>query len=523
MFKLKKLAVALTLAFPIAASAETNADLQRQIDSLKAEVQELKALVKQQAQQPAAPAAATTAAPAEEQSNRADIERLQVQVDALQDGQETAGMKGLRISAGIDPAYIYNKAKGTSSFAFLNNFGNVNGSGEVFSYDNSFFGLAYIDFQKEMQDNGTKFRLTLMPSKSVGSGFAYYSSIVHEASASIPLTDKQTRLLVGQFPDVSGYQPFVNSFSGQNAITANQLFAGFGEFFITKNILFDFAAPFAYTGVGTDIVRGPWEVRAWLANFGTARNDVNTCGNAAVSPTLDPTTGAVIDPGTSGNTPCSPRPQIAPMFIYNATYAKEEFWGYEFTGFEGNANNWIAGGVSRLDSFEIDGWFTRAEFNANLQFNVGRQKDAAFNGGDSSWWGLSALVSQRVTNRLTLAGRADYLNNDKNGGGTFAVLTTIPSNIEATNYFGSNAGSPYLGDFYNGFGPGDPNAAGYDANKGANRYELSFSATYRLSPYVALRGEVRHDVATTPAFYYWTDQSFRKSNDVYGLQTIVNF
>jgi hypothetical protein len=520
MLKLKQMAVAVALVFPLAAGAETNAQLQSEIDALKAEVNELKAMIKQQVQTPA-PRQAETPAPAAEAVSPSDFAQIQVKVDALEDGQSTAGMKGLRISAGMDPTYIYNRAKGTSSFAFLNNFGNINGSGEVFSYDNSFFGTAYLDFQKEMEDNGTKFRLTLMPSKSVGSGFAYYSSIVHEASASIPLTDKQTRMLVGQFPDVSGYQPFINTYSGQNAITSNQLFPGFGEFFITKNILFDFAAPFAYTGIGTDIVRGPWEVRAWLANFGTARNDVNTCP-AATASTVD--ANGVFLAGT-GNIACSPRPQIAPMFIYNATYAKEEFWGYEFTGFEGNTNNWIAGGTSRLDSFEIDGWFTRAEFNGNLQFNVGRQKDAAFNGGDSSWWGLSGLVSQRVTNRLTLAGRADYLYNQKNGGGTFAVLTTIPSTIDAgnPNLAAGTLGQPYLGDFYNGFGPGDPNAAGYDPSKGANRYELSFSATYRLSPYVAVRGEYRHDHATTPAFYFWTDQTFRSSNDVLGLQTIVNF
>jgi hypothetical protein len=499
MLKLKQMAVAVALVFPLAAGAETNAQLQSEIDALKAEVNELKAMIKQQMQTPAAPAAAAPApAPAAEAVSPSDFAQLQVKVDALEDGQSTAGMKGLRISAGMDPTYIYNRAKGTSSFAFLNNFVNANGSGEVFSYDNSFFGVAYLDFQKEMEDNGTKFRLTLMPSKSVGSGFNYFSSIVHEASASIPLTDKQTRLLVGQFPDVSGYQPFINTYSGQNAITSNQLFPGFGEFFITKNLLFDFAAPFAYTGIGTDIVRGPWEVRAWLANFNSARNDVNTCTNA---------------PADVTGYGCGPRPQIAPMFIYNATYAKEEFWGYEFTGFEGDAtnlNNYPD--TSRLDSFEIDYWFTRAEFNGNLQFNVGRQKNAAFNGGDAQWWGLSALASERVTSRLTLAARADYMNNDKNGGGTFALGGGALPGV-----------SGFVGDAYNGFGPGDPNAPGYDPNRGANRYELSLSATYRMSPYVAVRGEYRHDHATTPAFYFWTDQTFRSSNDVLGLQTIVNF
>ena len=108
-----------------------------------------------------------------------------------------------------------------------------------------------------------------------------------------------------------------------------------------------------------------------------------------------------------------------------------------------------------------------------------------------------------------LAARADYLNNEKNGGGTFNVFTPV--------------GQVNTGDFVNGFGAGDPNAAGYDANKGANRYALSFSATYRLTPNVALRSELRHDHASTAAFYYYGDQSYKKTNDTLGLQTVVNF
>ena len=104
--------------------------------------------------------------------------------------------------------------------------------------------------------------------------------------------------------------------------------------------------------------------------------------------------------------------------------------------------------------------------------------------------------------KLTLAARADYLSNAKNGGGTF------------------NVGGQ---DGINGFGAGDPGAAGYDINKGANRYALSVAGTYRLTPNVAFRGELRHDHASTAAFFYYGDQSYRKTNDVLGLQTVVNF
>jgi hypothetical protein len=432
----------------------------------------------------------------------ADFDRLSVKVDAMQDSMATAGMNGLRISAGIDPVYMYNKDKGTKSFAFLNNFAPISGSSEFYSYDNSYFGVAYLDIQKQM-DDGTKMRITLMPSKSSGSGYNF-GNIVHEASASIPLSDQATRLIVGQMPDVSGYQPYVNTFAGANAVYDNQLYYGFPEFFITKNLQFDFTAATFYTGAGLDITSGPWETKLILANFNSARND---CSQAMVN------SGA-----------CAQTAPNSPTFIYNATYAQAEYWGYEFTGYEGKVSNWNTGGISRLDQFEIDAWWTRADLNANIQYTIGRQKDAAMNWDaagnpqDAGWWGISTLVSQNITRRFTLAGRLDYLNNQKNGGGTF--------NVYDSNTYGTNAAltaTGVVGDGINGFGAGDPNAPGYDANKGANRTSISVAGTYRLSQYVALRGEIRHDIATTAAFYNFSDGTFVKTNDTVGLQTIVNF
>jgi hypothetical protein len=436
-----------------------------------------------------------------------DFNQLQVKVDALEDSLLVSGFKGLRISGGMDPTYIANRNKGTSSFAFLNNFtglyGGGAGSGEFYSYDNSYFGLAYLDIQKEMED-GSKMRLILAPSKSAGSQYNF-GNIVHEASVSIPIDGPTTRLIVGQMPDVSGYEPFMNGFSGTNAITSNQLYPGFPEYFITKNMLFDFTAATFYTGAGVDMVRGPWEVKLILANFNAARND---CPATPVS---------------AGNGTCSAA-NTTPTFIYNATYAQAEYWGYEFTGYEGNVTNWNSGNANRLDQFEIDTWYTRGDFNTNLQYTLGRQANAAnnqdVNGNpqDAGWWGISSLVSERVTPKLTLAGRFDYINNQKNGGGTF--------NTYNSNQFNANksisAVQP-LGDAINGFGPGDPNAAGYDANVGANRSSFTLAATYRLTRYAALRAEVRHDMSTTQSFYRYSDGAFTNTNDTVGLQTVVNY
>lgn len=483
MMKLKQTALAVSLVFPILASAQSNADLQRQIDALQVQIKQLTEALKGAAPAPVQAAQVPTVDPD-------DFNRIKTKVEAMEDQSEIAGFKGLRISGGIDPTYVYNRNKRSSSFGFLNNFsGNdSNGSPQVYSYDNSYFGLAYLDIQKELDDGGTRFRLTLAPSKSAGSSFNI-GNIAHEASASIPIDGPSTRLLVGQMPDVSGYQPFFNSFVGANSVTSNLLYPGFSEYFVTKNLLFDFTAATAYTGVGLDLARGAWDTKLFLANMNSARNDI------------------------SGNNTASTR---SPSFIYNATYAKEEFWGVEFTGYEGkvlnpNASLTSTPSATRLDQFEIDGWWTRGDINTNLQLTLGRQQQAAFNGGDSQWYGMSYVLSKKVGPAWTFAGRFDYLNNQKNGGGTFNV------------FGGNDPAGVATGDVYNGFGPGDPNDPNYDPNKGANRFSVTGAVTYRLTRNVAFRGELRFDRATTPSFYQWSDGTYRKSNTTIGLQTIVNF
>ena len=80
----------------------------------------------------------------------------------------------------MDPTFIYNKAQNRSGFQFLNAVGD-----DGYNYDNSYFGAAVIDFQKETEC-GTRWRLTLAPNRGVGSVFDGQSP-VHEASVSIPL------------------------------------------------------------------------------------------------------------------------------------------------------------------------------------------------------------------------------------------------------------------------------------------------------------------------------------------------
>ncbi len=481
MRRFSALALAIGIGLPLAARAQapSNEELLKEIQSLKERIQQLEEKAK---------ALDDAGGPID----RDEFNRIKTKAEALEDQKEAAGFKGFRVAGGIDPAYMYNKALGSRSFSFLNAFSGTN----VYTYDNSYTGTAYIDFQKEMQDGGTRFRLTLVPRKSAGSAFDP-GSIVHEASASIPLSDAQTRLMVGQLPDFSGYDNYFSSFSGTNAITSNQLYPGYPTAFITHNLLFDFAELTAYTGVGLDITRGYWETKAVLANANSPRYDSSNCGGC--------------------------RPQTSPTLILNTTYAKEEFWYVEGTAYLGkvtNFNNVTDGSSTRADAMkqlEVDGNFTRGDFMGNVQFTYGTQKNAAFNGGDAKWWGTSIMASERLDPVFSVAGRVDYMNNSKNGGGGFAIASQAPSQA------GLSGNNFAPGDFYDGFGPGDPTAPGYDVNSGANRYSLTLSSTYRYTQNVSFRAEYRYDHASKAAFYYVPTGDFRNSNDLLGVQTIVNF
>jgi len=487
--KLKVTVIAVALAFPLLASAQTSAQMQGEIDALKAQIKELQDMIKGKAM-----AGGSMAAPAAEAQPSVDVEefnRIKTKVEAADDVREVNGMKGLRISGGIDPVYVYNDSKHTSTFSFGNNTTTPAGT----SYDDSVFGVAYLDLQKEME-GGTKFHLTLMPTKSTGgtygvgsSGSLTNGSIIQEASASIPLTGSDTRLIVGQFPDVSGYEAWYPTYVGENNISTNQLYPTYATNFVTHNLLFDFTGAFLYTGAGLDLTRGPWETKLFVANVDAPRSDANI----KLSRTGQSTSNAGL--------------------VYNASYTQEEFWGVEFTGYFLPNMPTPQGGAGTVNSFEIDGNYNRGTFSSNLQFVAGTQQHGAYsldaNGNlqDSQWYGMSLMLANRVSGRWSLASRFDYLVNQLNGGGTFVLNT-------------SNAGGTNTGDAVNGFGP---DAADSSGQTGTNRAAISLSATYKLNQNASLRSEVRRDFATSNAFYDYGTGNMNSTNDVVALQAIVNF
>ena len=477
--KLKVTAIAVALAFPMLANAQSSAQMQGEIDALKAQVQALSALVKGSADSDAAPTV-----------DMEEFNRIKTKVEAADDVQAVNGMKSLRISGGIDPVFIFNQAKNSSGFSFGNN-------AAAFSYDDSMFGVAYLDLQKEME-GGTKFHLTLMPTKSVGGSYNANGSMIQEASASIPIDGSSTRIMVGQMPDVSGYEAWYPTYVGENSLSSNLLYPTYATNFVTHNLLFDFTGASFYTGVGLDLVRGPWETKLIVANMNASRGD----------------TGLSLSGTGQSNQNAA--------FIYNAAYTQEEFWGVEFTGYVAPNMPTPTGGTGSVNSFEVDGNFTRGTFNGNLQFVVGTQQNGAYspdangNAQDSRWYGMSLLLSERLNPQWSVATRVDYLNNQANGGGIFTLSQANSGNPP------SAAGTPPFttGDWINGFGPDATDPTG---QTGTNRAALAVSATYHVSQNASLRAELRRDFASSAAFYDYNSGNMTSANNVVALQALVNF
>ena len=457
-------ALAIGATFAFGAFAQSPADLLREIQALKDRVAEL------EGKKPAGTPASAQWGMTPEQS--AEFNRIAVKTEAMEDARDASGLKLLKIAGYMDPTFIYNKRQNRAGFQFLNAV-----SDDLYNYDNSYFGAAVIDFQKET-DSGTKWRLTLAPNRGVGSVFDGQSP-VHEASISVPLTDLQTRFIAGQLPDWSGYEYLQP--------TLNKL--------ITHNLLFDFTLPTAYTGAGMEVTSGKWIIKSMLANMNASRKQ-------------------------SGSK--------TPVITYRVDYSRGEFQGFGFAGVHGKAVNFRANdGVGNpisglpydlrdtsLNLFEVDGYFIRGDWTVQGQVSAGKQKNASVIADpvsgdlrDASWWGLSALAAYKWMPRFETTARLDHINNKKNGGG---LLT-----------FG-------FADGRNGIGPNttidcvtDPTIAA--CNEGANRSALTLGASWLFNLNTTFKAEYRIDRANLPVFLDVKSNTYSKTNQLFGASVLVSF
>ena len=459
--KLTLLALALVAALP--AAAQSNAEVLNEIKALRDRVNQLEQQLKDsQAKAAAAPQPQWGMTP----EQVAELNRITVKTEALEDSREASGFTGLKISGQMQAAYIYNRAQDLAGFQFLDSVANYG-----YNYWNSYIGMAILDFQKEMSD-GTKWRLTLAPQRGVGSVIDGYS-IVQEASVSVPLTDLQTRFIAGQIPDWSGYEYLQP--------TLNKL--------ITHNLLFDFTLPTGYIGAGVDLTSGKWVTKAMLAQMNQNANFSAAKGS---------------------------------VLAVRVDYARGEYQGFGAAGVYGQAPNFVNGYAcddctptnSNLGLIEVDGYFVRGDWTVQGQLSYGYQKDAAItanaNGGlqTASWYGLSTLAAYKFTPRFEGVGRFDYLNNGKNGGGLLGYGISPENGIGPDGTLGCVQGAAAV----------DPGC-----NDGASRYALAVGLNYVFNQYTMFKAEYRYDWANQPVFLYVDDGSYRKNNSVLGASVVVSF
>ncbi len=456
--------LAALLACAPAAQAQSNDDLLKELRALRQRVEDLESKLKAPAA-PAAPAAANTQWGMTPQQVQ-DFNRIAVKTEALEDAVEAQGLKSLKISGYIDPTYVWNKNQQRAGFQFLNRV-----SDDGYNYDNSYFGVASIDFQKEME-GGIKWRLTLMPNRGAGSiADAGGNSIVHEASVSVPLGDLQTRFLAGQIPDWSGYE-YIQP-------TQTKL--------VTRGLLLDFIEPTAYTGIGMEYLRGKWDTKWLLANFNSTKQ-----AQKARSPVL----------------------------AYRVDYAKGEFNGFGFAGVHGKVANArdvdaASPASSMLNMIEADAYFIRGDFTWQGQIGIGGQQRAAISADpvsgalrDSRWLGASTLLAYKFIPRWEVVGRFDYIKNDKNGGGLLGYTVADGRNGIGPGVSGLDAtGAPIYGD----------------PDKGANRMALALGVNWLLNLNTVIKTEYRFDQASQAVFYDVASGGYRKSNQLFGTSVVVSF
>jgi hypothetical protein len=412
--------------------------------------------------------AADLTAPGMTAEQVAEFNRIKVKTEALEDNQESSGFKGLKISGYMDPAYVYNVNKQRGTFQFLTPIAK-----EAYGYDNGYFATLALDIVKET-DSGTKFHLTLYPKRGGGDVMGE-NSIVHEASVWIPLGGLDTKLFAGQLPDWSGYEYY-----------APNMYKN-----ITHNLLFDFTLPSSYTGAGLEFIRGKLDLKLMLANMNSSVRSIG---------------------------------ERVPMFVFRGDYSVGEYWGFGFAGAAGNKTNFRAQetdplGVALYDgkdslytSVEVDAWYTRANLTLNAHVGYGAQKKAAITPDpvtgelrDSQWIGVSALAAYKFSQRTEGVIRADYVYNQKNGGGLLDYNFADP---------------------VNGIGP-DQNTL--DGEKGANRFAVTVGLNYALNANVTLKGEYRYDgsnlavFANKDTFVGGADPKYLKNNSLLATSVVLSF
>ena len=462
--------VALAGVLPWAgAHAQSVADLQKEIQALRAQLQTLQQKVEAISAQP-------EATPLAQQVNR-----LEQRLDLGEDDTEKSGFKGLKINGVIEAAYKRNSIGASNEFS------------ASAGYAVGEFGMVQIT--KESQDGeGVDWTLRLLPGGN---------PLVHEASLSIPL-NKTTRIIAGFMPDFQGYE---FAFPNANATLGNQL--------ITHNALYDLAGATAYTGAGMAYTLGGGKYAfKWLVGNADSASDVGATwdtdpnartGFLRAKMVLDadgnPIQLDAKDAVESDQAFPSNSSKKSTIFAYRGDWYVNDTTYIGLSGLHGSGGRTFA-------VMALDGGITRGDWQVNGQFSIGRMDRAGANGSGTSWQGVSGLVGYKIVPRLQLLARADYLMNSENGGGT---------------YYDNG------GIYGNGLGPerASDGSFAYDADtglatKGANLMRLTVGTNYQVNSTTQWKAEYRLDQSSGYNFVN-SNGSYSKDKQSMATSLVLSF
>ena len=454
--------VALAGVLPWAgAHAQSVADLQKEIQALRAQLQTLQQKVEAISAQP-------EATPLAQQVNR-----LEQRLDLGEDDTEQSGFKGLKINGVIEAAYKRNTISASNEFS------------ASAGYAVGEFGMVQIT--KESQDGeGVDWTLRLLPGGD---------PLVHEASLSIPL-NKTTRIIAGFMPDFQGYE---FAFPNANATLGNQL--------ITHNALYDLAGATAYTGAGMAYTLGGGKYAfKWLvgnADSGADSSDTTADNSSAITVPIYNATDDIYT-GTQGSTAAVSEKKTV-IFAYRGDWYVNDTSYVGLSGLHGRGNR-------VFDIMAVDGGITRGDWQLNGQVTIGRMDLASANGSGTSWQGVSGLVGYRIVPRLQLLARADYLMNSENGGGTYAYYS-----LDGTVATGTG-----LGPLRDADGKFDYDPATGLGIKGADLKRLTFGTNYQVNSTTQWKAEYRLDQSSGYNFVN-SNGSYSKDKQSMATSLVLSF
>jgi hypothetical protein len=300
------------------------------------------------------------------------------------------------------------------------------------------------------------------------------------------------------------------SFGGYEVQQSNQMTT------LTHNLLYDFSDPGSYVGVGVNYTG---DGSNWAWKFMLGNEQYRTYGSV-----VQTGTNALGDPITSSNK----IPTFTARVDYTWSSALDLGGSFNIgrqtlaSGLDSNGNPVYGVGGAAPSAFgtfffaEADAAYTLADVQYNAELDYGQQQNAAFNGGQAQWYGISLLAHRKFTlptvGRMGVTARYDLLADTKNGGGGGGI---------ALNSNGM--------DTADGFGIGASCLANSKANgglgfecKGAVHQDVALDLLFYPTQQITVKVEYRHDWATQDTFLR-NDGSYSKSNDMLATQFIYAF